>query len=69
MDEFGDDVITEIQRNHVEEIHIHGIVRKDHRRDLIDTPMFQVEFRDGQVMNECVFADRRNHGEDTNGKY
>ncbi len=40
MDEFGNDIISKIKRNHVQEVKIHGVVGKDAIGDFIDTAVF-----------------------------
>jgi hypothetical protein len=65
MDVFGGDIVAKIKRDQIEEIQVHGIVRKNHVRDLIYATMFEIQFGNSQMMGEGIFADRRNKGENS----
>ncbi len=56
MNEFWNDVVTEIEGNEIEKIHIHGIVREIHERDFVHAAVLEVEFWDRQVMDQFVLA-------------
>ena len=56
MDVFRDNVITEIERNHIKKIQIHGIIGPGEFGKLINSPMLYIEFWDEEMMGECVTA-------------
>ena len=66
MDKFGSNVIAKIERNHVEELKVHGEIWKRHRRDLIYTAMLEIQIGDNEMMNKGIFAYWRNPGQDNN---
>jgi hypothetical protein len=43
MDELGNDVIAEVERNHVQEVQVHGIIGEIHEGDLVHAPVLQVK--------------------------
>ena len=59
MNEFGENVVTEIKGNEVEQVQIHRIVGKRHERNFMHPSVLEVQFRDSQVMNEFVFSHGR----------
>jgi hypothetical protein len=62
MDKFWNYIIAKIKGDQIEQIQIHGIVRRDHERDFIYTPMLEIQFGDSQMMSKGIFADRRYRG-------
>jgi hypothetical protein len=68
MNEFGENVVTKIQGNEVEQIQVHGIVRERHERNLKHPSVLEIQLRDSQVMNELVFAHGRDEGKEDDGK-
>jgi hypothetical protein len=43
MNKLRNDIIAEIERDHVEQIQIHGIVRKGHEWNFINTTMIYIQ--------------------------
>ena len=64
MDIFGDDVVAEIERDRIQQVEIHRVIRERDLRDLVDAAMLQPEFGDEQVVGQGVPIDGRDGGED-----
>ena len=62
MDEFGNDIVPEIEGDEIQEIEVHGAVRKWHKRDFVDAAILEVKLWDGQMVSESVSANRGNTG-------
>jgi len=47
MNEFGENVVPEIERNEVEKVQIHGIVRERHERNFIHASVLEIQLWNG----------------------
>ena len=66
MNKLGDNIIAEIQRNHIKQIKVHGVIGKLHSRNLMDASLLQIELGNCKVMGERIAADRWNPGQQDN---
>jgi len=60
MDEFGGDIILEIQWDHVQQIYIHGVIGKFQGGYFIYAAMLDVQLWNIEMMGQCIPAYRRN---------
>ena len=69
MDVFGDNIIAEIQRDHIEQIQIHGVIGERDFRNLIYAAMLEIEFWYKEMMGKRIAAYWRNGAEQDGGNH
>ena len=67
MNELGKNIVPEIQRNHVEQLKIPGKIGKKQVRKFHHSAVFQVQLRQGQVVDQRVPADRWGEAKEEKG--
>jgi hypothetical protein len=63
MNEFGNNIIAEIKRQHVEQIEIHGVIGECDVRQLNHLSMLKIELGNNKMMRQRVSAHRGDTGE------
>ena len=63
MNEFGNDIVAEIKRQHVKQIEIHRVIGKWDSRQLNHLSMLEIELGDNKMMRQSISANRGDTGE------
>ena len=67
MNIFRQDVVSEIERSGVKQVYIHGKIRKLDSRNFINSPMFQVQFGNIEMVCQRISIDRGDGSENADG--